>query len=188
MTGLEMTASLACNWKQTDEARVSERKSNEEAVRPLQVVIFTPLGAGGQAGIDRMMDELRGALQIDCFANIKAYFITTRGSGSILSSPLFLAHAIVRLLLLRLLGRVDVVHINLSSFGSTYRKLILARFSRICRLPYVLHLHSGQFDYFLDSREGILKKEIDLMFQNSQKIIVPGKYWTQVAPDNTALC
>ena len=44
--------------------------------------------------------------------------------------------------------------------------------------------NSGQFDYFWDSRGSILKKEIDLMFQNSQKIIVPGKYWKQVVPDN----
>ena len=64
---------LACNWKQTDTARASETKSNEGAVRSLQVVIFTPLGAGGQGGVDRMMDELRGALQIDRFANIKRH-------------------------------------------------------------------------------------------------------------------
>jgi glycosyltransferase involved in cell wall biosynthesis len=131
---------------------------------------------------------LRGALQIDRFANIKACFITTRGPGSILLSPLFLAHAIVRLLLLRLLGRVDVVHINLSAFGSTYRKLILARISRICRLPYMLHLHSGQFDYFWDSRKRILKKEIDLMFRKSQRIIVLGNYWKQVVSDRIPNC
>ena len=73
MTGLKMTPPLPCNRKQTDKARVSETKSNEKSARPLQVVIFTPLGAGGQGGIDRMMDELRGALQIDRFANIKRH-------------------------------------------------------------------------------------------------------------------
>jgi len=179
-----MILSLARNRngtdKETDKARASETKSHEELARALHVVIFTPLGAGGQGGIDRMMDELRGALQIDRFANIEAYFVTTRGPGSILLSPLFLVHAIVRLLLLRLLGRVDVVHINLSAFGSTYRKLILARISRICRLPYVLHLHSDQYDYFWDSRTSILMKEIDLMFSRSQKIIVLGNHWKQV--------
>ena len=174
--------------KETYKARVSETKSHEEPARPLHVVIFTPLGAGGQGGIDRMMDELRGALQIDRFANIEADFVTTRGPGSILLSPLFLVHAIVRLLLLRLLGRVDVVHINLSAFGSTYRKLILARISRICRLPYVLHLHSGQYAYFWDSRMSILMKEIDLMFLRSQKIIVLGNHWKQVVYDRLPDC
>jgi glycosyltransferase involved in cell wall biosynthesis len=183
-----MTPSFACNRKQTDKARKSEAMYNEEAVRPLQVVIFTPLGAGGQGGIDRMMDELRGALHVDRFANIKAYFITSRGPGSILFSPLFLAHAIARLLLLRLLGRVDVVHINLSSFGSTYRKIILARISRVCRLPYVLHLHSGQFDCFWDSRNSVLKKEIDLMFRRSKIIIVLGNHWKQVVSNRMPDC
>lgn len=132
-TGLKMILSLARNRngtdKETDKAPVSETNSHEGPARPLHVVIFTPLGAGGQGGIDRIMDELRGALQKNRFANIEAHFVTTRGPGSILLSPLFFAHAIGRLLLLLLLGRVDVVHINLSAFGSTYRKLILARIS-----------------------------------------------------------
>ena len=187
-----MIPSLARNRngtdKETDKARVNEAKSHEEPARPLHVVIFTPLGAGGQGGIDRIMDQLRGALQIDRLANIEAYFVTTRGPGSILLSPLFLVHAIVRLVLLRLLGQADVVHINLSAFGSTYRKLILARISGICRLPYVLHLHSDQFDQFWDSRGGILKKEIDLMFLRSQKIIVLGNYWKQVVSDRVPDC
>ena len=135
-----------------------------------------------------MMDELRCALQVDRFANIKVCFVTTRGCGPILLSPLFLAQAIVRLVLLRLLGRADVVHINLSAFGSTYRKLILARISRICRLPYVLHLHSGQFDQFWDSQGSILKKEIDRMFLRSQKIIVLGNHWKQVVSDRVPDC
>jgi hypothetical protein len=150
-----MTTSLVCYRTQTDKARVSETKSIEKAAGPLQVVIFTPAGTGGQGGIDRMMDELRCALQVDRFAKIKVCFVTTRGCDSIFLSPLFLTQAIVRLVLLRLLGRADVVHINLSAFGSTYRKLILARISRICRLPYVLHLHSDQFDQFWESQGSI---------------------------------
>ncbi|WP_409192481.1 glycosyltransferase family 4 protein [Bradyrhizobium sp. RDM4] len=135
-----------------------------------------------------MMDELRCALQVDRFANIKVSFVTTRGPGSILLSPLFLTQAIVRVVLLRLLGRADIVHINLSAFGSTYRKLILARISKICRLPYVLHLHSDQFDQFWDSRGSILKKEVDLMFLRSKKIIVLGSYWKQVVSDRLPDC
>ena len=179
---------LVYNRKRIDAASESETKFNDEAARPLHVVIFTPLGAGGQGGVDRMMDELRRTLQIDRFANTKACFITTRGPGSILWSPFFLAQAIVRLLLLRLLKRVDVVHINLSAHGSTYRKLILARISRICRLPYMLHLHSGQFDHFWDSRKSILKSEIDLMFRRSQRIIVLGNHWKQVVSDRVSDC
>jgi glycosyltransferase involved in cell wall biosynthesis len=183
-----MTTSLVCYRTQTDKARVNETKSIEKAAGPLQVVIFTPAGTGGQGGIVRMMDELRCALQVDRFANIKVCFVTTRGCGSILLSPLFLTQAIVRLVLLRLLGRADVVHINLSASGSTYRKLILARISRICRLPYVLHLHSDQFGQFWDSQGSILKKEIDLMFLRSQKIIVLGNYWKQVVSDRVPDC
>ncbi|MBR0795969.1 glycosyltransferase family 4 protein [Bradyrhizobium jicamae] len=182
-----LNPSLTCK-EQIEKARFNEAKSEETSARPLHVVVFTPLGEGGQGGVDRMMDGLRSALKIDRFANLKTYFFTTRGPGSIFLSPLFLAHAIIRLLLLRLLGRVDVVHINLSAFGSAYRKLILARISSICRLPYVLHLHSGQFDHFWDSRKRMLKKEIDLMFLNSQGIVVLGCYWKKVVSDRLPAC
>ncbi|QHO72388.1 hypothetical protein ACH79_06870 [Bradyrhizobium sp. CCBAU 051011] len=183
-----MTTSLVCYRTQTDKARISETKSIEQAAGPLRVVIFNAEGTGGHGGMGRMMDELRCALQVDRFANVNVCFVSTRGAGSILLSPLFLAQAIIRLVLLRLLGRVDAVHINLSAFGSTYRKLILARISRICRLPYVLHLHSDQFDQFWDSRRSILRKEIDLMFLSSQKIIVLGNYWKQVVADRVPDC
>jgi hypothetical protein len=66
-----MTTSLVCYRTQTDKARVNETKSIEKAAGPLQVVIFTPAGTGGQGGIVRMMDELRCALQVDRFAKIK---------------------------------------------------------------------------------------------------------------------
>jgi glycosyltransferase involved in cell wall biosynthesis len=178
---------MLANQIQTDPVRATETP-NKAADRPLQVVIFTPLGAGGQGGVDRIMDELRAALQTERFANTKAHFVTTRGPGSILLSPVFLAHAILRLLLLRLLGRVDVVHINLSAHGSTYRKLILSRISRSFGVPYTLHLHSGQFDHFWDSRNSILKNEIDLMFRKSQRIVVLGNYWRQVVSDRIPDC
>jgi hypothetical protein len=145
-----MTLSLACNQKQTDSARVSETKSIEESARPLQVAIFASLSTGDQSGIDCIMDEWRDARQVDRFANVKGHFITTRVSGSRLLSPVVLAHAISRFLLVRLLGRARVVHINLSAVGCTYRKLILGRISRMCRSSYVLHLHSSGLDYFWD--------------------------------------
>jgi hypothetical protein len=49
------------------------KRNPMKMARPLQVVIFTPWTQGVNGGIDRMMDELRGALQIDRFANIKRH-------------------------------------------------------------------------------------------------------------------
>lgn len=179
---------MLANQLKADTARACEANPYEGAVRPLQVVIFTPLGEGGQGGVDRMMDELRRALRIERFANTRPNFITTRGPGSILLSPVFLALAIMRLLLLKMLGRVEVVHINLSAHGSTYRKLMLARISRICRLPYTLHLHSGQFEEFWDSRKGILKNEIDVMFRKSHRIVVLGNHWQRMVSERVPDC
>src|SRR5262249_49790912 len=63
-----------------------------------------------------------------------------------------------------------------------------ARISRLCRLPYVLHLHSGQFDHFWSSRTSMLMKEIELMFLSSRRIVVLGSYWKQLVSDRIPDC
>jgi glycosyltransferase involved in cell wall biosynthesis len=52
----------------------------------------------------------------------------------------------------------------------------------------VLHLHGDQFEVFWDSRKGILKREIDLMFLRSQKVVVLGSYWKQIVSDRIPDC
>jgi hypothetical protein len=81
-------------------------------------IIFTPLGKGGEGGIDRAMDELRRTFRITPPAGLRVRFITTRGRGSVVLSPLFLALAMASTLVLHLIDRVDVAHINLAAGGS----------------------------------------------------------------------
>jgi hypothetical protein len=78
------TPALAC--KQTDKARESETKSNEEPARPVQVVILAPLGAGLR-GIDRVMDKTRRATQNDRFANIKRHLYPVRRLQRLIVKP-----------------------------------------------------------------------------------------------------
>ena len=72
------------------------------------MAVLTPLGAGGMGGIDRIMDRLRigyaGRSDIQCF------FMTTRGKGHIALAPLFLAATIMRIVVLKILRRLDVAH------------------------------------------------------------------------------
>ena len=51
-------------------------------------------------------------------------------------------------LLPKLVGRrrVDVVHMHASTGGSLLRKLVLSWLCRICRVPYVVHEHSGELE------------------------------------------
>jgi glycosyltransferase involved in cell wall biosynthesis len=155
---------------------------------PLRAVIFTPLGLGKPGGIDRLMSELDRELKSEQHAMVSACFIVTRGYGSKILLPFFFMSALLHFVVLALLVRVDVVHLNLTKSGSTYRKIIFARACRFFRIPYVVHLHSGIYDKFWDSCKAVVKNEINEMFLNSRKIIVTGNYWKKVIVNRSPDC
>jgi glycosyltransferase involved in cell wall biosynthesis len=74
--------------------------------------------------------------------------VDARGTGSLLTSPVHLAGSLVRIAGARLAGRLDLLHLNVAGRGSTVRKLILALWAELLRLPTIVHLHD--FDYAAD--------------------------------------
>jgi glycosyltransferase involved in cell wall biosynthesis len=144
----------------------------------LNVLVATPLGHLGKGGVDRLMDVLR-AENFESYG-INLSFGTTRGQRSILLSPLYLIRFLARLLLSRVRGRVDLVHVNLSSRGSTYRKLVVCLACRLVKVPYVLHLHDGRYDNYWTQAPVALKYLIDIMFLRSATILVLGRLWREL--------
>src|SRR3712207_4533728 len=102
----------------------------------MRILVFTPLGPGGEGGVDRMMDGLRGELAKRSPGGACVHFITTRGRSAIW--PLRYLLCISQAILFGLTRTYDVWHINLGSFGSTVRKLILVIIARCFRQPYTI--------------------------------------------------
>ena len=145
--------------------------------RTLRVMIVTPLGFGGRGGIDRLMDELRPLLVQEETAGICVRFLVSRGRGSILFSPFYLARTLLNIAYESLFRKVDMVHINLSQDGSAYRKLMVAWLCRRLGLPYVLHLHGSHFHSFWNRAGGRLSRALATMFRHSAMTIVLGTVW-----------
>ena len=142
----------------------------------IHVMVATPSATTGQGGIDRVMATLKTQIEREGRTDLAVRFLPTRGSGSVLLSPFYTAAFCFRMLAARLAGRVDVVHINLSSFGSTYRKLIIAQWARILSTPYVLHLHGTEYQSFWKDR-GVTSLCIRHMFENADRVLVLGRIW-----------
>lgn len=140
----------------------------------LRVLVVTPLGRGGMGGIDRMMDAVAGQLAAAPPPDMQVSFQTTRGQGHIAWSPLL----VLRVVLAAAGRRPDVVHINLSSHGSTVRKLAVSRALRLLGIPYVLHLHGSRFRGFWDKAGPRLSSEIRSMFAAAACVIVLGRAWS----------
>jgi glycosyltransferase involved in cell wall biosynthesis len=148
--------------------------------KPLRVFIATPNGLGGRGGIDRMNDMLIDVISAAPELNVVVERLVTRGNGSVIFAPISLCLALFRLWRAARRRQVDVVHICLSLKGSAYRKIIVALFARYCGAPYVVHLHGGGFEYFWLTAGSRLRRAVDRMFVESQRIVVLGHYWVDV--------
>ena len=92
------------------------------ADRELRVLVVTPLGEGGAGGIDRVVDQLR--TQALTRPGLHVDFTVSRGNN-ILASLYNLPLSALRIATGALTRRLDVVHLNVASNSSTYRKLLL---------------------------------------------------------------
>lgn len=160
----------------------------------LYVLVATPLGKGGEGGIDRMMDGVRCCDLTEYQENIRLSFGTTRGRGSIWLSPAYLALFIIQLAWLRLIGRCDLVHINIASDGSTFRKTFVAKAARTLGVPYVLHLHGADYREFFAAAKPAKQRSIMAMFAAAGRVVVLGQIWRKfvveclaVAPERVVI-
>ena len=147
------------------------------ATRTLHVLVATPAGATGQGGIDRLMASLRAELERQTGLGIDVRFVATRGTGSVLLSPFYTLAFIGRMIGRRLTGRLDLVHVNVSSNGSTFRKLVIAAAARVLGVPYVVHLHGAGYRDFWSDKRPVLSRLIRWMFEGAGRAIVLGRIW-----------
>lgn len=145
--------------------------------RPVQVLVVTPLGEGGKGGIDRIMDEIRRRLAATPRGDVAVSFGVTRGQGHIAWSPLLVGRLLTRMAGRPLTGAPDVAHINLSSHGSTLRKLAVARTARLLGVPYLIHLHGSEFRTYWQDASPALARRIRDMFAHASGILVLGGVW-----------
>ncbi|WP_260855407.1 glycosyltransferase family 4 protein [Mesorhizobium amorphae] len=143
----------------------------------MHVLVATPSGGLGQGGIDRLMGALKLQLERQDSADIDVRFIATRGPGHVGLSVFYTLGFCLRMLAARLAGRADVIHINVASMGSTYRKLVIARCARMLGIPYVLHLHGAEYRSFWSGDGGFLDRRMRSMFEHASRVVVLGRVW-----------
>ena len=155
--------------------------------RVVHVLATTPSGETGQGGVDRIMASLKHELARRPRADIDLRFLATRGNGHVALSSFNILAFCLAMLAGRLRGKVDVVHINLASYGSTYRKLVIAAHARMLGIPYVLHLHGGEYAVFWSDKDSFINRRILSMFEKAERIIVLGRAWRDFVARRSAL-
>jgi glycosyltransferase involved in cell wall biosynthesis len=155
------------------------KKLHRQSASRLNVVVVTPGGEGGRGGIDRMMDAIRHEFREHPRVDVDLRFVVSRGDNIYLS-PVVLAWALLRIICLQAWQGIDVIHINLSANASAYRKMVVAAVASALRIPYVVHLHSGEFGTFWESRNELTRRRIDALFTNARSVVVLGRVWSDL--------
>lgn len=65
-----------------------------------------------------------------------------------------MAQAVLSLLWLLLRGQVSLLHVHSASRGSFWRKSVFCAMARLFNVPYLFHLHSGEFPVFYEEECG----------------------------------
>src|SRR5579862_3661661 len=143
--------------------------SNALPTRSLHVLVATPAAATGRGGIDRVMAGLKSEFAVGGVEDITVEFRATRGSGHIAFAGFYLVSFLLRMVVLRALGRLDLVHINLSTAGSTLRKLQIARLCRWLGVPYLIHLHGGAYPTYWKNDGSRRSRAILAMFNGAAR-------------------
>ncbi|MET3996358.1 glycosyltransferase involved in cell wall biosynthesis [Bradyrhizobium sp. S3.9.2] len=158
--------------------RSGEERSLHLIEGRLRVAVATPLGLDGRGGIDRLNDSIFETIeQQQPHLNVEASRLVTRGQRGLIVAQFVFAIALLKFAWLVLFRRIDVLHIHLSNWGSSYRKTVVGAAARLLRVPYVVHLHGSGFDEFLAVAPTRLARAVDLLFLKSVQIVVLGEYW-----------
>lgn len=108
--------------------------------------------------------------------------LTTKGQRSALA-PLVFAGALLRVLILGIGGRVDLLHLNMSSRGSAVRKLLVGSTARLVGIPYVIQLHGGGFERFHRELPGPGRLIIRWFFSGAGQVFVLGEPFARLVRD-----
>ncbi|MBP2232156.1 glycosyltransferase involved in cell wall biosynthesis [Azospirillum agricola] len=161
----------------TDQTQPGHSKpaAARSAKERVAIVFATPGALDGGGGIGRMTGYV-----VDQFAASpgapSTIVLDTRGTGSVLWSPFFLAGTMARLAWFLARRRVSVVHINVSEKGSFLRKAAIQAVAGLFSCPTVVHLHGASFVEYFES--GAFPRAISRwLFNRCGRAVVLGDNW-----------
>ena len=157
------------------------------------VLLVVAGGLGERGGIGRQISHLLGAWARNPAAP-QAITLDPRGGGPVWWTLLFLPCALWLMAWHRLTRRIRLIHVNVSSHASLARKAVVVLWSKLLRIPLVLHLHGSDFIPFVDDLPAPLRRAVATMFRAADRVIILGEPWRRylaealhVAPERLAL-
>lgn len=75
-------------------------------------------------------------------------------------------------------GRVALVHVHSSTYGSFWRKSVLCALAFAFRVPYVIHLHGGSLvEFYQSGCNGVAKSWVRAVLRKAARVVVLSQHW-----------
>lgn len=110
---------------------------------------------------------------------IEIIYMQTWREGSLINRLLFTIKTLIKLIMVLLREKIDLLHIHVAQDGSFYRKSLILLIGKIMRKKVIFHVHASQFDKFYLKSNKIQKKYIQLILNLADRIIVLSEEWQQ---------
>lgn len=143
-----------------------------------RVFIAVPRGRFGKGGIERQCQYIFEHYERLAPAHAPELIeLTTRGDGKHWQWPFVYIGAVLRFIGVLLAANVDLLHLNVSVYASTWRKLGLALLAKLFAVPVIVHVHGGGFDEIYATSDPLTKLATKVLFRCADKILVLGSHW-----------
>lgn len=146
--------------------------------RPLRVLTVVPRGLHGRGGIETLFNYVKDELARRPHAEMTMDFVTSRGDAPdwkwVFRFPLGVAEFVWKLWT----TPVDVVHLNVATNASTWRKTLLLALARLHGKPVVAHLHGSAFPKG-DAPRGAWVGLLRRFFLKVDDVVVLGPLWSR---------
>lgn len=134
---------------------------------------------GGVATVERNILEAASMTRYDIS------FVATSADCSRLDKILLFLHALRKVK--HYLGSCDICHVHMALGMSYRRKYIVCRAAMKAGVPYVLHVHEGDFENRYEKLVSPEQNRIRLMLERAAKVIVLSEEWKSYFVDKFGL-
>lgn len=142
--------------------------------RPLSPVVMIGPGLGCRGGISSVCASYRdGGL----FQRLGVRYISSFEHGSAARKLQAASLALARFSGLLLMRRVALVHVHVATNASFWRKSVFCAVARLARVPYLLHLHSGDMPAFWQRCGSAGRRWVMHTLRGAQRVVVLSAEW-----------
>ena len=132
----------------------------------------SPRGRGGIATV------ARNYFDSDLLQRCRVRYVTTHVQGSFFVKLTAAVHALCVTFAMLIARRVAVFHLHMSSGPSTWRKGVFVALARVFRIPYVIHMHGGDYLEFFGTRCGMTKQRLArAILSGADRVLVLSRSW-----------